>query len=121
METIRFVLWNLDIVKRTDLDERSAAKEEAKHVGHDVIADHTGDGNDEPNENKSHSNQHVKAQLRDANCACEQTSARSPDHPLKQVMDDEVRLSHHDQQSHMSPTKLEKEEKNAYCNIYSHI
>lgn len=37
-----------------------------------------------------------------------QTSAHSPDHPLKQVMDDEVRLSHHDQQSHVGPTKLEE-------------
>lgn len=32
----------------------------------------------------------------------------SPDHPLKQVMDDEVRLSHHDQQSHVGPAELEK-------------
>lgn len=42
----------MDIVKRSDLDERSAAKEEAKHVGHDVVTDHTGNGNDEPSETK---------------------------------------------------------------------
>lgn len=106
----------LIIVKRTDLDERSAAKEEAKHVGHDVVADHTGNGNDEPTENESHYNQHAKA-----NRACERTSAHSPDHPLKQVMDDEVRLGHHDQQGHMGPTKLERERKRADYNIYSHI
>lgn len=48
----------MDIVKRSDLDERSAAKEEAKHVGHDVVTDHTGNGNDEPGETKSRYNQH---------------------------------------------------------------
>lgn len=30
----------------------------------------------------------------------------SPDHPLKQVVNDEVGLSHHDQQSDVGPTEL---------------
>lgn len=30
-----------------------------------------------------------------------------PDHSFKQVLDDEVGLSHHDQQGHMGPSKLE--------------
>lgn len=90
-----------------DLDEGGASKEEAKHVGHDVVTDHAGDGNDEPDETRAVSIAALKH--RDVNCAREQTCARSPDHPLKQVMDDEVRLGHHDQQSHMGPTKLEKE------------
>lgn len=34
----------------------------------------------------------------------------SPDHALKQVVNNEVRLSHHNQQSHMSPTKLWEKE-----------
>jgi len=32
----------------TNLDEGGAAEEEPKHVCHDVIADHTGDWDDEP-------------------------------------------------------------------------
>lgn len=32
----------------TNLDERGAAKEEPKHVCHDVIADHTGNWDNEP-------------------------------------------------------------------------
>lgn len=32
----------------TNLDERGAAEEEAKHVGHNVIADHTGNWHNEP-------------------------------------------------------------------------
>lgn len=36
----------------TDLDERGAAEEEAKHVGHDVITDHTGNWHNEPIETK---------------------------------------------------------------------
>lgn len=34
-----------------------------------------------------------------------------PDHPFKQVVNDEVRLCHHNQQSHVSPPKLMKTEK----------
>lgn len=90
-----------------DLDEGGASKEEAKHVGHDVVTDHAGDGNDEPGETRAVRIAALKH--RDVKCARRQTCARSPDHPLKQVMDDEVRLGHHDQQSHMGPTKLEKE------------
>lgn len=51
MEKIRFLLENLWTVERNDLDEGSSAKEEAKHVGHDVVTDHAGNGNDEPVEN----------------------------------------------------------------------
>lgn len=39
----RFVSQNVP-----NLDERCAAEEEPEHVGHDVIADHTGDGDNEP-------------------------------------------------------------------------
>ena len=34
----------------SDLDEGGASEEKAKHVGHDVITDHTGDGHYEPGE-----------------------------------------------------------------------
>lgn len=32
----------------TNLDERSAAEEETKHVGHNVVTDHTGYWHNEP-------------------------------------------------------------------------
>lgn len=60
---------------RRQLDERGAAEEKAKHVGHNVITDHTGNWHNEP------------------------------DHPFKQVVNDKVRLSHHNQQCDMGPTK----------------
>lgn len=37
-----------DSASLANLNKWSTSKEEAKHVGHDVIADHTGDGHDEP-------------------------------------------------------------------------
>lgn len=45
---LKYIWRSLSVVERTDLDERSAAKEEPKHVGHDVVTDHTGNWNDEP-------------------------------------------------------------------------
>lgn len=39
----------------TNLDERRAAEEEPEHVGHDVVADHTGNRDDEPRWEKSQS------------------------------------------------------------------
>ena len=35
----------------THFDQRSSSEEEAEQVGKDVIADHNGDGNDEPGMN----------------------------------------------------------------------
>lgn len=37
------------------LDEWGPAKEEAKHIGHDIIADHAGDGHNEPVKKKKKS------------------------------------------------------------------
>ena len=42
-ESLPGLLW-------TELDERSSAHEEAKHVGHDVIDDDHHDRHDEPDE-----------------------------------------------------------------------
>lgn len=44
----------------TNLDERSAAEEEPEHVGHDVIADHTGNRDNEPGWEKSQSIESAK-------------------------------------------------------------
>ena len=57
------------------LDQRGPAHREAKHVGHDVVDDHHHDGHDEPDE------------------------------PLKHVLDDEVALGDHTEQSNMGPRK----------------
>lgn len=55
---------------------------------------------------KANYNWCVQAQLWEVSWTCEWVFANSPDHPLKQVMDDEVGLSDHDQQSHVGPPKL---------------
>ena len=57
------------------LNQRSPAHREAKHVGHDVVDDDHHDGHDEPDE------------------------------PLKHVLDDEVALGDHAEQSNMGPRK----------------
>lgn len=41
-----------DSASLANLNKWSTSKEEAKHVGHDVIADHTGDGHDEPRQRR---------------------------------------------------------------------
>lgn len=41
-------------------------------------------------------------------------SVYSPDHPLKQIVNDKVGLSHHDQQGHMGPSKLWGDGNNVY-------
>lgn len=56
-----------------ELDQRRLAEEEAKHVGHDVVADNHGDGHDEP------------------------------DHALEDVLDDEVALRDDNQQGDVRP------------------
>ena len=55
------------------LDEGSPAEEEPEHVGHDVVDDHHHDGKDEV------------------------------DQALEQVLNDQVGLGHHDEQSHVGP------------------
>ena len=42
---------------QTNLDERGAAKEETKHVSHNVITDHTGNRHNEPMKTKESSHQ----------------------------------------------------------------
>lgn len=45
----------VDSGSATNLDERGAAEEETKHVGHNVVTDHTGNWHNEPVQtNKSH-------------------------------------------------------------------
>ena len=61
-----------------EFDERSPTQKEAEHVGHDVVDDHHHDGQDEVNQT------------------------------LEQVLDDQVRLGHHDQQSDVGPGKQRK-------------
>lgn len=43
----------LQTFKITNLDKRGSPKEETKHVGHDVITDHTRDGHNEPDHTKN--------------------------------------------------------------------
>lgn len=47
----------LQIMMQTDLDERGAAKEESKHVGHNVITDHTGNWHYKPIQTRESSHQ----------------------------------------------------------------
>lgn len=42
---------------QTNLDKRGAAKEETKHVGHNVITDHTGNWHNEPIQTQESSHQ----------------------------------------------------------------
>lgn len=60
---------------RTEFDQGRLAEEEAKHVGHHVVADDHGDGHNEP------------------------------DHALEDVLDDQVALRHHNQQGDVSPSE----------------
>lgn len=46
------MIRKLRIRDGTNLDERGAAEEETKHVGHNVITDHTGDWHNEPIQTK---------------------------------------------------------------------
>ena len=69
------------------LDQRGPAHREAKHVGHDVVDDHHHDGHDEPDE------------------------------PLKHVLDDEVALGDHTEQSHMGPGKQGELQENKQVRI----
>lgn len=101
------------------LNERRSAEEETKHVGHDVVADHTGNGNDEPiqrgknpeiyhlNHCREKQDELIRVQLDEWH---RHGLDGSPDHPLEQVVDDEVGLGHYDQQSHMGPAKLRTEQ-----------
>lgn len=43
----------LQTFKITNLDKRGSPKEETKHVGHDVITDHTRNGHNEPDHTKN--------------------------------------------------------------------
>lgn len=47
------MIRKLRIRDGTNLDERGAAEEETKHVGHNVITDHTGDWHNEPIQTKN--------------------------------------------------------------------
>lgn len=102
------------IKRRTHLDEGRAAEEEAKHVGHDVVTDDAGDRHDEPGrQQKNHSSNSsillVMYFVQFFFFFWLFNSADVPDHPLKQVVDDQVRLGHHNQQGHVGPTKLWKQ------------
>ena len=74
---------------RTQLDQGGAPHGEAEHVGHDVVDDHHHDGQDEVNQ------------------------------ALEQVLDDQVRLGHHDQQSDVGPGKQRKLKSRKKINIVS--
>lgn len=96
--------------RRAHLDEGRAAEEEAKHVGHDVVTDDAGDGHDEPGRQQKGQSSNSSTLL-PTYFIVYSFYLDVPDHPLKQVVDDQVRLSHHDQQGHVGPTELWRQHK----------